>query len=200
MKAAIYMRVSTDDQDTEHQRAELVEFCTRRGWEPVEFRDVMSGASWKREGLDRMMEGIRSGALKAVLCVKLDRLGRSLVHLAQMVGEFTDRGVALVVPGQGIDTSSGNAAGKLQMHVLMAIAEFERTMIQDRTRAGLATARARGKRLGRPPVLDPVKISEARELLLLEPAMSAKVLGGKIGVSEGTAFKVRKMLREGRAG
>src|SRR5207248_5657068 len=105
-----------------------------------------------RTGLDQMMGEIRRGRLDVVLCYKLDRLGRSLVSVAQLIGEMIANGVSLVIPGQGIDTSSDNSAARLQLNILIAVAEFERDIIRERTKAGLAAARARGTRLGRPPV------------------------------------------------
>lgn len=150
MKAAIYARVSTDDQNLDSQLQACRDWCGRIGLEPVEYLDKSSGAAVSRKALDRLMADVRRGRLKVVVCYKLDRLGRSLVHLAQIVGEFEAAGVALVCPSQGIDTRADNPAGRLQMHVLMAVAEFERSLIRERTRAGLASAKARGMRLGRP--------------------------------------------------
>ncbi len=150
MKAAIYARVSTEDQNLDSQLQSCHEWCARMNLEPVEYLDKTSGASVSRRALDRLMADVRRGRVKAVVCYKLDRLGRSLVHLAQMIGEFDSCGTALVCPSQGIDTRADNPAGRLQMHVLMAVAEFERSLIRERTKAGLNAARARGATLGRP--------------------------------------------------
>jgi DNA invertase Pin-like site-specific DNA recombinase len=150
MKAAIYARVSTEDQNLDAQLQSCREWCSRLNLEPVEYLDKASGARVSRCALDRLMTDVRRGRVKAVVCYKLDRLGRSLVHLAQMIGEFDTHGTALVCPSQGIDTRADNPAGRLQMHVLMAVAEFERSLIRERTKAGLSAARARGATLGRP--------------------------------------------------
>jgi DNA invertase Pin-like site-specific DNA recombinase len=151
MRIAIYYRVSTADQTTDPQRLELLEYCRRQGWQdPKEFSDTISGSKWDRVGLDMLMKGVRAGRFDAVLCVKLDRLGRSLAHLAQLVGELTSHGVAIIATSQGIDTRGSNSAGRFQLHVLMAVAEFEREIIRERTKAGLANAIANGKKLGRP--------------------------------------------------
>jgi DNA invertase Pin-like site-specific DNA recombinase len=150
MKAAIYARVSTEDQNLDSQLQNCREWCARMNLEPVEYLDKASGVKASRHALDQLMTDVRRGRVKVVVCFKLDRLGRSLVHLAQMIGEFDDHGTALVCPSQGIDTRGDNPAGRLQMHVLMAVAEFERSLIRERTRAGLASARARGVKLGRP--------------------------------------------------
>ena len=139
-----------EEQNLASQLDSCRDWCARMGMEPVEYLDKTSGAAVSRAALDRLMDDVRRGRVKVVVCYKLDRLGRSLVHLAQMIGEFDASGVALVCPSQGIDTRADNPAGRLQMHVLMAVAEFERSLIRERTKAGLAAARARGATLGRP--------------------------------------------------
>lgn len=151
MNVALYYRVSTDDQSVEPQQQELRTYAQTRGWTvAAEFTDIISGSKSSRVSLDLMMGRVRQKHFDAVLVVKMDRLARSLSHFAQIVAEFDKHGVALVCPGQGIDTSKSNPAGRLQMHVLAAVAEFERSLIIERTKAGLAAARARGARLGRP--------------------------------------------------
>jgi DNA invertase Pin-like site-specific DNA recombinase len=155
MKAAIYARVSTDKQTHDSQLNELREYCARRNWPNVtEYCDTISGSKFSREGLDRLMADVRRGKLDVIICFKLDRLGRSLPHLAQIVGELTSHRVALVCPSQGIDTSGLNPASQLQLNILMAIAEFERSIIQERVTSGLRAAKAKGVRLGRPATLD----------------------------------------------
>src|SRR5688500_3909889 len=154
MKTAIYTRVSTDKQSHDSQLVELRDYCQRRDWRNVtEYGDVVSGAKFTRQGLDRLMADVRRGRLATVVCFKLDRLGRSLAHLAQLVAEFAAHNVALICTSQGIDTSDKNPAGRLQLGVLMAVAEFERSIIQERVNAGLRAARARGVKLGRKPTL-----------------------------------------------
>ena len=119
-RVACYFRVSTSDQTTEPQRLELLAFCERRGWTNVrEYSDKISGSKFTRIGLDMLMSDVRKRRVDVVLCVKLDRLGRSLPHLAQLVGELDANRVALVCTSQSIDTSEDNPAGRLQMHVLM---------------------------------------------------------------------------------
>ena len=99
------------------------------------------------------MREVRKGRIDAVVAYKLDRLGRSLPHLAQLVSEMTAHRVALVIPAQGIDTSAANPASQLQLNILMAVAEFEREIIRERVNSGLRAARARGARFGRPSTL-----------------------------------------------
>ena len=151
----VYLRVSTAEQETDSQEHQVLEYCRVRGWQPpVIFRDAASGASSSRPGLEQMLAQVRAGGVHQVVTYKLDRLGRSLTHLAIIVGELQMRNVALICTSQGIDTSKQNPVGQLQLGVLMAVAEFERALIKERTLAGLEVARKRGKRLGRPP-LDP---------------------------------------------
>lgn len=150
-RIAIYSRVSTADQSTDAQLLELRDYCRRRGWENVaEYTDTISGSNFSRSGLDKLMTLVRKGRIDVVLAYKLDRLGRSLPHLAQLLTEFTGNQVALVCPSQGIDTTSANPAAQLQLNILAAVAQFERDLIRERTVAGLNAARARGVKLGRP--------------------------------------------------
>lgn len=192
MKAALYLRVSTDEQTVEPQRMELRDVCQRRGWTIIEeIEDQVSGAKVSRAGLDRLLGMVRKRSVQAVLCVKLDRLGRSLPHLVQVIAELDSAGVALVCPGQGIDTSAANPAGRLQMHVLAAVAEFERSLIVERTRAGMKAARARGAAIGRPGVKLPANwegtITHWRVL-----GGTLKELAASLGVSVGTAHRLAK--------
>ena len=149
----VYLRVSTADQNTEAQEQQVLAFCRGRGWRsPLVFRDSASGVASHRPGLDSMMCLIRSGTVCHVVTYKLDRLGRSLTNLALMIGELQTRSVGLICTSQGIDTSTPNPVAQLQLGVLMAVAEFERALIKERTMAGLAVARKHGKRIGRPPL------------------------------------------------
>jgi len=200
MKAAIYLRVSTDKQSVAAQRGELRELCKRRGWSNVtEYTDVMSGAKFTRVGLDEMMRQIRRGRLDVVLCYKLDRLGRSLASVAQLIGEMIANKVALVIPGQGIDTSSDNSAARLQLNILIAVAEFERDIIRERTKAGLAAARARGARLGRPPLqISPEAKKQVTRFIRSRRQSHGKTyraLAAKLGISLGKTHSLVRTLR-----
>jgi len=154
MRVVIYSRVSTDRQLHDSQLQEVRAYCARRGWNDAEeVSDTASGATSKRTGLDALMALVRRGRVEAVVCFKLDRLGRSLAHLAQLISEFQTNRVALICTSQGIDTSASNPAAQLQLNILCAVAEFEREIIRERVNAGLKAARARGIRLGRPSTL-----------------------------------------------
>jgi len=194
MKAILYLRVSTEEQTVEPQRLELREVCARRGWAVVaEVEEKASGASTSRTGLDKVMGMVRKRSVQAVLCAKLDRLGRSLPHLAQIITELDNAGVALVCPGQGIDTSNSNPAGRLQMHVLMAVAQFERSLISERTKAGLKSAVAGGAVLGRKPVKLPKNWQGmVGAWRLAHGGKNYAALAADLGCSTGTAFKMAK--------
>ena len=149
MRAAIYARVSTFDQEPENQLAELRRYAAARGWDAKEFVDHgISGSKERRPALDAMVADAKRRRFDVVVVWRLDRLGRNLKHLITLIDEMQALGIAFVSLGEGIDATT--PAGKLQLHILAAIAEFERARIQERVRAGLACAKAQGKRLGRP--------------------------------------------------
>ena len=160
-RVAIYARVSTKEQSTETQVAQLTAYCQARGWNDVTvFRDDgKSGVRDNRPELDKLREGMTHGEFSAVVVTKMDRLGRSLGMILRFWDDADAAGVRVIVIDQGIDTST--PAGRLQRSMLAALAEFERELILERTRAGIARARALGKKFGAPR-----KISEsvAREV------------------------------------
>ena len=143
-----YARVSTHEQNLDLQKDAL----KQAGCDKM-FVDEVSGAKAARPGLEQAMEILREGDVLAVW--RLDRLGRSLKHLIELVAEFDERKVGFKSLQESIDTSS--SGGKLIFHVFAALAEFEHDLIQERTKAGLAAARARGRKGGRPKKLDEKK-------------------------------------------
>jgi DNA invertase Pin-like site-specific DNA recombinase len=159
VKAALYARVSTLDQQPENQLLELRRYVEARGWTAVEYVDRgVSGAKDRRHALDQLLADARRRRFDVVVCWRLDRLGRNLKHLVTLIEELQALGVAFVSLGEGIDCTT--PAGRLQLHILAALAEFERARIQERVRAGLARARAQGVILGRPRrQIDPEKIA-----------------------------------------
>lgn len=187
-RIALYVRVSTEKQSHDSQLGELRTYCERRGWQNVaDYCDTISGAKFSRVGLDKLMADVRRGRLDVIVCYKLDRLGRSLAHLAQIVAELASHGVALVCTSQGIDTSDNNPAGRLQLGVLMAVAEFERSIIQERVQAGLRAARARGVRLGRKPTLGAHQEAVAR---LVADGKGPRAIARELGLPVASAFKL----------
>jgi DNA invertase Pin-like site-specific DNA recombinase len=151
VRVALYARVSTLDQQPENQLAELRRYVAARGWNtPVEYVDHgVSGSTDRRPALDRLVKDARRRKFDVLVTWKLDRLGRNLKHLITLLEDLQALGVAFISLGEGIDATT--PAGKLQMQILGAIAEFERGRIVERVRAGLARAKAQGKRLGRQP-------------------------------------------------
>ena len=151
-----YMRVSKADgsQATDLQRDALLE----AGVEPEAlYEDKASGKSDDRPHLAACLKALRAG--DTLLVWKLDRLGRDLRHLVNIVHELTERGVGLkVLTGQGAAIDTTTASGKLVFGIFAALAEFERELISERTKAGLASARARGRKGGRPYKMTPAKI------------------------------------------
>lgn len=149
MKAALYARVSTLDQEPENQLQELRRYVQARGWTATEYVDRgVSGAKDRRPALDQMVADAKRRKFDVLVCWRLDRLGRNLRHLVTLIEELQSLGIAFVSLGEGIDCTT--PAGKLQLHILAALAEFERARIQERVKAGLSRARAQGVRLGRP--------------------------------------------------
>ena len=174
MRAAIYARVSTFDQEPENQLEELRRYAGARGWEVKEFVDHgVSGAKERRPALDAMLVDAKRRRFDVLLCWRLDRLGRNLKHLITLLDDVSALGIAFVSLAEGIDATT--PAGRLQLHILGAIAEFERGRIQERVMAGLARARAQGTRLGRPRASLP--IARLHSVAGLGNTEAAKALG-----------------------
>ena len=173
-----YARVSTLDQNLDLQKDAL----NRTGCEKI-FVDEISGATAARPGLERALEMAREGDVLVVW--RLDRLGRSLKHLVELVGELEERNVGLRSIQEAMDTSS--PGGKLIFHVFAAMAEFERNLIQERTNAGLAAARARGRLGGRPKKLDEKKRNLAVSLYN-ERKHSVNEICQMMGISKPTLY------------
>jgi DNA invertase Pin-like site-specific DNA recombinase len=154
MNAALYARVSTKDkgQDPEMQLTELREFAAKRGWQVVgEFVDIgVSGSKDSRPQLDAMMRLAKVRKLDVIAVWKLDRFGRSLRHLVDTLAELKAVGVAFVSLRDNLDLTT--PAGRMMFHVIGAMAEFERELIRERVKAGLAHARSKGRIGGRPKV------------------------------------------------
>lgn len=152
-RVAVYARVSTSNsgQDPTMQTRELEEYCQHRGWDIAGvYVDVgVSGAKDSRPELNRLMADAHQRRFNAVLVWKLDRFGRSLRHLVNALAEFEALGVAFISLKDNLDLST--PAGRLMFQIIGAMAEFERSLIVERVKAGMRNARAKGKRIGRPP-------------------------------------------------
>jgi DNA invertase Pin-like site-specific DNA recombinase len=190
MKAAIYARVSTQDQHCAMQLTELRSYVERMGWDAVEYIEKASGkAGAKRPELERLMADATSRKVDIVLVWKLDRFGRSVQEFVDRVLQLDRAGVRFIAATQGIDTDKSSPAGKLLMHILAAIAEFERDLIRERVKAGVAEAQRRGKHCGRPK-----KVFRRDEALALRrKGMSWRAIEQALGVPQAT---IRLALKE----
>ncbi len=182
-RAAVYVRVSTHDQEVENQLGELRKYVGARGWEAREYVDEgVSGALEQRPALDELLRDAKRRRFDVLVCWRLDRLGRSLRHLITLLDDLQALGVAFVSLAEGIDATT--PAGKLQMHILGAISEFERARCAERVRAGLARVRREGRRLGRPPVM------VSREAVDSVRGLPVREAARRLGVSRSTAHRV----------
>ena len=180
MSAIGYARVSTSDQNPALQLDALeAAGCARV------FTDHASGSLDRRPQLDACLDHLRPGE-DTLIVWRLDRLGRSVRHLIDVVNDLDSRGVGFRSLTESIDTTT--AGGKLVFHVFAGLAEFERSIISERTRAGLASARARGRHGGRPPKLSPAQFATARKLYDAHEHTVAEI-AGIVGCSESTLYR-----------
>jgi DNA invertase Pin-like site-specific DNA recombinase len=183
-RVALYARVSTNNgQDPEVQLRELREYCQRRGFEITEeFVDKgISGSRERRPALDKLMVCCRKRLVDAVVVYRYDRFARSLRQLVNALEEFRALDIDFVSLHEGVDTSTPN--GRLVFGIFASIAEFERELIRDRVRSGLAAAKAKGKTLGRPRVA----VEASRVALLRQQGRSWAEITQETGISKGTA-------------
>lgn len=196
-RVAAYVRVSTENQDTTNQLDEIKAWATRHECDIVEvFKDhAMSGAKRRdqRPALDKMMSDAASRKFDAVVVWSLDRLGRSLSHLLELIEDMSHARVAFIAIRQNIDTTS--AAGRLLLGVLGSLAEYERELIGERTRAGQARARRAGVKFGRPRIAPDVRI-RIHALYANGKGESMGSIAAKLGIGSGT---VHRELRSERS-
>lgn len=183
-----YARVSTDDQNLDLQRDALLQAGCR-----VIYEEAVSGKSAIRLELEQCRKALRPGDTLVVW--RLDRLGRSLPDLVQIVAQLEQQGVSFESLTEKIETNS--AAGKLVFHVFAALAEFERNLIRERTCAGLAAARARGRKGGRKPALTSQQVREIKALLR-DPDIQVAAVAKRYGVSRATIYKYVGAVRPER--
>jgi len=174
-----YARVSTDDQNLDLQRDAL----TKKACKTI-YEETASGKSADRPQLESCLKALRAGDTLVVW--RLDRLGRSLPDLVKIIADLERQGVAFESLTEKIETSS--ATGKLVFHLFAALAEFERNLIRERTKAGLAAARARGRKGGRKPSLNTKQIREIKALLR-DPEAQVSDVAKKYRVSRTTLYK-----------
>lgn len=186
-----YARVSTSEQTINLQRDAL----RAAGCGRIFVDHGVNGGTTRRRGLDQALATLRRGDTLVVW--KLDRLGRSLAHLVQLIAELGERGVSFRALCDPINTE--NASGRLVLHIMAALAEFERSLNSERTKAGLAAAKRRGKKLGRPPKLTPKQRARARRLVKI--GKSPQEVAKRFGVARSTLYSaLRKRAREARTG
>ncbi len=173
-----YARVSTQDQKLDLQRQAL----QAAGCDLI-FEDHISGTRAKRPGLDKVLAKLAPGVVLVVW--RLDRLGRSLSHLVEVLKVIENKGAGFVSLNEAIDTTS--ASGRLVFHMMAALAEFERALIVERTQAGLAAAKARGAKLGRRRKLTPKQITHGRALL--DAGETGRSVAQSLGVSRATLYR-----------
>jgi DNA invertase Pin-like site-specific DNA recombinase len=192
IRVAIYARVSTlTSQDPEVQLRDLREYASRRGWKIAEeyVDQGVSGARETRPALNRLMKDAGRRKFDGVLVWKLDRFGRSLRHLVNALAELEARGVSFVSLGDNIDLST--PAGRLMFQIIGAMAEFERALIQERVRAGLRNARAKGKRLGRPR--RPINIEEVEKMRGV--GLGERAIARELGIAPGTLIAAARRAK-----
>ncbi len=190
-RVAIYARVSTNGQTVTNQLRELRQVAKRQRWKVVgEFMDRgVSGAKGRahRPQFDKLCQAATRREIDLIMSWSVDRLGRSLQHLVTFLGEIHAKGVDLYLHQQGVDTST--PAGKALFQMCGVFAEFERSMIQERVKAGLARARAQGKKLGRPRVAASI---ERKVRTHRTKGMGIKAIARKLGIGTGTVQRIVK--------
>jgi DNA invertase Pin-like site-specific DNA recombinase len=197
---ALYLRVSTGEQTTKNQRRELEAASKRHGWAVVAvFEDAgISGAKGRqdRPGLDALLKAVARREVDMVMAWSVDRLGRSLVDLLATLQELHAKGVDLYLHQQGLDTST--PSGRAMFQMLGVFSEFERAMIQERVRAGLARAKAEGVTLGRPTLedSDPARAVKVREMRAR--GVGVRKIARELGVGVGTILRLTAPARAAR--
>ena len=187
-RAALYARVSTiTGQNPELQISELKEYAARRGWQVVaEFVDRMSGVKESRPSLNRLMADARQRKFDVVVVWKIDRFGRSLRHLVNALAELEAVGVPFISLHDNLDLST--PSGRLMFQIIGAMAEFERALIRERVQAGLANAKKKGKKLGRPRVV----VDVDRVAALRRSGAAWQTISQKLSVGVGTLYKAMR--------
>ncbi len=198
MTVLCYSRISTEEQLLGVQQTELDAHCLRQGWTIAgKYSDVMSGAKALRPGLADLEARVAGGGIDAVVVVKLDRLGRSVLNVVALIDRLAKAGTAVICISQGIDTRESNPCGRVTYQILAAVSEFERALISERTVAGLANARANGKTLGNVSKKMPKSKTERAAIVQawLAKNGSYEDLGAALGgVSRATAWRLARKI------
>ena len=188
MVAAVYVRVSSEEQNHAMQTSELRDYAVRMGWTVKEYAEKESSVK-KRPVLNQLMADARLKMFGVVLVWKFDRFARSLKQLLENVASLDSFGIRFICLTQGIDTDKRNPASRLMLHIFGAFAEFERSLIVERVRSGMAEAKRQGKHLGRPsPIWRRDHAAELRAR-----GFSFRAIAGTIGVPESS---IRRALQK----
>jgi DNA invertase Pin-like site-specific DNA recombinase len=194
-RAAIYLRVSTDEQTTDNQRLALEAVAARRGWPVAKvYEDAgISGGEGrdKRPGFDALMRDAARGRFDVLMVWAIDRLGRSTATVATAMVELDAAGVALYADKEAVDATSPH--GRAMLHMAATFAELERSMIRERVNAGLSRARAQGKVLGRPKV---GADTEAAIRAQLAAGVGMGKVARTLGVGVSTVQRVAKAMQQ----
>ena len=192
-RVGIYLRVSTDQQTTENQRRVLLDIAERSGWEVVAvFEDQgISGAKGRdqRPGFDALLKAVARSEIQMVAAWSVDRLGRSLPDLIGLLSDLQARGCDLFLHQQSLDTST--PTGRAMYGMLSIFAEFERSMISNRVRAGQQRSRAAGVRFGRPPI-PPIDIDKVK--VRLAKGQSIRVIAKATQMSTASVMRIKRLM------
>lgn len=181
-KAAVYLRVSTDEQSTSLQIDAIKKYCEYHNLEFDVFEDKISGAKTSRPALDRLMKKIEAGEYSRLIVWRLDRLTRSLGHLARLILELKKSECDFVSVSESIDLST--PVGRLMIHLLGSFAEFERELIKERVTNGMAAAKKRGTKFGaKPRAFDMKKFNDLRA-----SGMTMGAIAKRMGFSRSQLF------------
>lgn len=201
-KLACYVRVSTTSQDYASQMHAMKEFCRRHKWRvPVKamtFAEKESGAKAKRTRLDMLLQQCRDGHVDTILCYRLDRIGRSFVHLVNLLAELERLKIRVIGISDNLDTAENSAAMNHFRRTMASASEYERELRAERTREGLAAARSRGRIGGRQPgrtAANEKKVARARELLAAQrngKALSLRKVAERVGLNPGYLSRALK--------
>jgi Site-specific recombinases, DNA invertase Pin homologs len=196
-RAAIYCRVSTDDQSCERQERDLLEFANRAGYEVVgTWKEVASGTKNDRAERKKLLAKAQTRAIDLILVTELSRWGRSLTDLVGTVEFLESRGVSLLTQS-GLQFDLTTAQGRLIANIFGAIAEFEAALTRERVRSGLAAAKARGIKLGRQPgVITPrIERLTPKVLAMIEAGASYRRIASELKLSKNTVIEVVRRHR-----
>ena len=196
-RAALYARVSTSDQSCDRQERDLRAFAERGGYEIVAVcRETGSGAKLDRVERKRVMALAQAREIDAILVTELSRWGRSTIDLLHTLHDLEARGVSLVAL-QGMTFDLSTSAGRMMATVIAGLAEFERDLLRERVRSGLAAAKARGKVLGRKPGQRPkADRYAARVMMLVEQGLSYRLIARNLGLSKNTVMAIVRRHRQ----